>query len=154
MGFPGSDRSRDHHIVPLFDILATGQFENLGFGDASQRLPIDLIQGFPVGKTGLLNSPLGAAVAALIHFRFKQLFEKLFIGPAAVPRLTGDFWIQAHHGGRFQLVSVFLDHRVQNGIIHGILLAAGNRNPPPGLSRSRIPSRPREPQRLAHPVPA
>src|SRR5262249_36511805 len=71
--FAGADRSGDDYRLGLRDKLAARPLENLGLRNAFKRRPINLVQGFYVGKARLPQQSSCGALTPACNLSFEQL---------------------------------------------------------------------------------
>ena len=85
--FASADGAGDDDVLPRAEEFTGRQLDDLGFGDALERTPVKLVEGFDLGKVSLANTAVRGRVATAEDLELKQVDEEVAVLPLGVVRL-------------------------------------------------------------------
>lgn len=82
---------------------------DLGAIDLFWPGPIEVIDGFNKGETGIFNAPLQRPVGPLLDFTIQKSADNFFRQPLVLSGLADDFGIMLTHKGKLERFELSLD---------------------------------------------
>ena len=94
----------DHgDVLPVLQVLAAGQGQDLALAQARDGLELELLQGSQHRKACLQHAPLAAVHVALADLVLQQSQQVLLVRLPTLGRLLGELAVVGHDGWQAQL---------------------------------------------------